>query len=1019
MMNTPKKILVLSANPFNTSRLQTDAELAEVWRRLQHARQYEVIFRVAVTVDDLRGLLLDENPQILHFSGHGKPTGLVLDDGQGHSRTVTPKMLRSVLAQIEPLACIFLNACHSQKIGEAIQNHADCVIAMQGEISDFGAREFTKAFYDGLARGRTYPAAFQLGQGALEQEDPKQNEAHVPLLLQARRVAESNLPGHPEASRGKAVESAFPSAKKSVETHQFAYDIFLSHNNHDKPRVRRLAERLREAGLRVWFDEWVVKGGDDIYLSMERGLAQSRVLVLCMSAHAFGSDWVRTESRSVLFRDPANQERRFIPLRLESCEVPDSIRRFKALDWWDEDEGVIEELAVLCGEPKNDNAGRDLQSRPECLGGEGARAKMFQSRLQTATGEETQPLNTLPDHSCLPQHLHSLSVRSIAWSRHGMLAVAVGNTVQLWDSRIRRCVRIFSGHTGDVNSVDFSADGIRIVSGSDDQTLRVWDAASGGSLQILQTYQGKVNCVAFAPDGKRIVSGSDNKTLRIWNAENWTLIHTLRSHLDNVNSVAFAADGKWIVSGSKDKTVRIWDAGRGTLLHILAGHEGWVRGVAVNGERIVSCADDRTVRVWDMATKTLLHTLTGHTQWIFSVAFSSDGQRIVSGAGTHLFGKDNTVRIWDATNGTLLQTLEGHEGSISSVAFSPDSKQIVSGSHDNTIRVWNVVNGMLLHTLTGYESRVQSVVFASDGRQIISGASDNTIRVWDVMKGILLHTFTGHEMGVKNVALASDSTRIVSASEDKTVRIWDARDGTLFHTLNHEGWVYSVAFSPDNKKIASGSGGSFVKDDKKLLRVSENILQIWDAVSGALLHTLTGHEGWILSVTFSVDGKRIVTGSRDKTVRIWDATKGTLLGILKGHTGNVNSVAFARDGRQIVSGSEDNTVRVWDSRTSELLKILRGHTDAVICVMFSPDDKRILSGSQDGTLRLWDIQTGDCIGIMLSLPDGWLTYTPDGRYKYGGNINLTEYFWFVDGTRRIEFGELSHLKVNENSQMHW
>ena len=94
----------------------------------------------------------------------------------------------------------------------------------------------------------------------------------------------------------------------------FTYDVFLSHNQADKPRVQSLAERLRAAGLRVWFDEWVIQPGDDIYLAIERGLEASRTLVLCLSPAALGSDWVGLERSTALFRDPANAGRRFIPL---------------------------------------------------------------------------------------------------------------------------------------------------------------------------------------------------------------------------------------------------------------------------------------------------------------------------------------------------------------------------------------------------------------------------------------------------------------------------------------------------------------------------------------------------------------------------------------------------------------------------------------------------------------------------------------------------------------------------------
>ena len=108
---------------------------------------------------------------------------------------------------------------------------------------------------------------------------------------------------------------------------EFEYDVFLTHNQADKTRVRRLAERLRAAGLRVWFDEWVIQPGDDIYLAIERGLEASRTLVLCLSPAALESDWVGLERSTVLFRDPSNAGRRFIPLRLADGKLPDTLRR--------------------------------------------------------------------------------------------------------------------------------------------------------------------------------------------------------------------------------------------------------------------------------------------------------------------------------------------------------------------------------------------------------------------------------------------------------------------------------------------------------------------------------------------------------------------------------------------------------------------------------------------------------------------------------------------------------------------
>ena len=107
---------------------------------------------------------------------------------------------------------------------------------------------------------------------------------------------------------------------------EFPYDVFLSHNAQDKPRVRRLAERLKaagvqmEAGLRLWLDEWVIRAGDIIALKVDEGLEQSRVLLLCISPAALASVWERS---TAVHRDPANAGRRFIPLLLGDCALPD------------------------------------------------------------------------------------------------------------------------------------------------------------------------------------------------------------------------------------------------------------------------------------------------------------------------------------------------------------------------------------------------------------------------------------------------------------------------------------------------------------------------------------------------------------------------------------------------------------------------------------------------------------------------------------------------------------------------
>ena len=161
---------------------------------------------------------------------------------------------------------------------------------------------------------------------------------------------------------------------------------------------------------------------------------------------------------------------------------------------------------------------------------------------------------------------------------------------------------------------------------------------------------------------------------------------------------------------------------------------------------------------------------------------------------------------------------------------------------------------------------------------------------------------------------------------------------------------------------------------------------------------LQGHTDSVSSVAFSPDGRHIVSGSRDETIRVWDAQTGGQVGNpLQGHTSSVNSVAFSPDGRHIVSGSRDQTIRVWDVQTGgQVGNPLQGHTSSVRSVAFSPDGRHIVSGSDDQTIRVWDAQTGGQVGNPLQGHTGYVrsvAFSPDGRHIVSGSNDQTIRVW--------------------------
>ena len=199
--------------------------------------------------------------------------------------------------------------------------------------------------------------------------------------------------------------------------------------------------------------------------------------------------------------------------------------------------------------------------------------------------------------------------------------------------------------------------------------------------------------------------------------------------------------------------------------------------------------------------------------------------------------------------------------------------------------------------------------------------------------------------------------------------------------LGHADSVRSVAFSPDGRQIVSGS--------------SDNTLKVWDVATGQETLTLKGHTAPVWSVAFSPDGRRIVSGSSDNTLKVWDVATGQETLTLKGHTGSVMSVVFSPDGRRIVSGSEDKTLKVWDAATGQETLTLKGHTGSVMSVAFSPDGRRIVSGSEDKTLKVWDAATGqETLTLKGHTGSVWsVAFSPDGRRIVSGSDDKTLKVW--------------------------
>jgi signal peptidase I len=395
-----------------------------------------------------------------------------------------------------------------------------------------------------------------------------------------------------------------------------------------------------------------------------------------------------------------------------------------------------------------------------------------------------------------------------------------------------------------------SADGGRIVSGSENGVLRVWSSGGGGEFEEIQHSDQSGKGIAISEDGQWTLIGKMCGEIELWDLRRCRLEYTFKNTFDGpfidkytpINTLAFSPNGARVVSswrlverypqtntwGDSYWTeenyiaIRVWDRERREqLCGIKDKCEKGVGAISSNGEKAIINSAGGTVRIWDLRQSEMLNSFfwKGHSTRVSAMATNEDGSRAVT------TGTDGQVKIWDLELGGLVHSMPCNNWLLDAVGLasprypllswlvmSPDGRLAMGGSVSGLeFGLWDLAQRRLIRTLRDDQpfSFIPMVV-DPHWRLAASGGEDGTLKIWDIEQGVVRCVLKGHSGKVCAVRAAHNERLIVSASLDQTIKVWDFERGHCLATFTGEGPINDCFLAPDGRTIvARESSGRF------------------------------------------------------------------------------------------------------------------------------------------------------------------------------------------------------------------
>lgn len=486
--------------------------------------------------------------------------------------------------------------------------------------------------------------------------------------------------------------------------------------------------------------------------------------------------------------------------------------------------------------------------------------------------------------------------------KNNLMIYKSGNTLYIYDLDNNKNLKTISNKSN-LSAVSFSNDNKYIITGDKSGYLNLYDFKSSKSIKTKKVSALPIKNI-IASD--KYLLFSDEKSMSSLDLKTFKALYKTNAIVKDItlrdnNSFSFLENN--IIKVLNLNNLKVLNT-----YYLNTNNPYNINTFDINKDYIIY-NDNENIKLFDLKTKTTKYTNQNNTANLN--AFSIIGKYLA-------YSIDNNINIIDMSNNQVKTLNRKYNNLVTSIQFNPDSELLASGDNSGNVELWNVPTQSTILNKKAHQGYISNFAFNVESIYFVSGENNGDLKIWRVGSGQELVTLKGHTNKINSINYHPDNERIVTTSDDNTLKLWDTIDAKFLRNLRFSSKVNSAVFSPKGDMIAVGTGDP--------LKVNEKYygLSLWGTETLDKIYDLKGHESSVTFTAFNRAGDIFASGSDDNTIKLWNISDQKNYLTLKGHSDEIKYISFSAPSKnRLISISKDNTVRIWDLTTGkELAKII-------------------------------------------------------------------------------------------------